>query len=167
MKRSKTGARRGAVIVGLCLFALVGCGKKEPGLASNGQVVARVGEEVVTVQELENEFRWANIPVDRQKDPAIVKQVLGELVLRKYLLQQALNAKLDREPGVLLDILRSRAQVLATAYVSRAVAAKPISQSEVDRYIASNPHKFAGRQLITADQIIFGLAVRQGSLGNR
>ncbi len=153
--KSRAGACCVVVILFLSTIVLFGCGKKEQGAVANGQVVARVGDEVVTIQELENEFRWANIPADRQKDPAIVKQVLGELVLRKYLLQQALNAKLDREPGVLLDILRSRAQVLATAYVSRAVAAKPITQSEVDRYISNNSLKFANRQLITADQISF------------
>jgi len=63
--------------------------------------------EDVTTQELENEFRLVNVPPDKQKDPALVKQVLGELVLRKYLLQQALAAKLDREPSVLLDLLRA------------------------------------------------------------
>ena len=33
---------------------------------------------------------------------------VGEIVVRKYLLQQAMTAKLDREPGVLLDLLRAR-----------------------------------------------------------
>jgi EpsD family peptidyl-prolyl cis-trans isomerase len=142
-------------VLGFCATALLGCGKKDQGTASSGQIVAHVGDEVVTTQELENEFRLANIPADKQKDPAVVKQVLGELVLRKYLLQQALNAKLDREPGVLLELLRARTQVLATAYLSRAVSATPITQAEVDRYIASNPLKFADRQLLATEQIIF------------
>jgi len=142
--------------VGLCAIALAGCGKKDQAAtAPRGQVVARVGDEVVTIQELENEFRWANIPAEKQKDPAIVKQVLSELVLRKYLLQQAINAKLDREPGVLLDLLRARAQVLATAFISRTVSAKPITQTEVDRYIANNPLKFANRQMLMSEQIVF------------
>ncbi len=153
--KTLTGACRLTVVLGLCALALVGCGKKEQGAASKGQVVAHVGDEVVTTQELENEFRLANVPPNRQKDPALVKQVLGELVLRKYLLQQALNAKLDREPGVLLDLLRARTQVLATAYLSREVGAKPITQVEVDKYIASNPLKFANRQLLASEQIVF------------
>jgi len=142
--------------VGLCAIALAGCGKRDQAATSaRGQVVARVGDEVVTTLELENEFRWANIPAEKQKDPAIVKQVLSELVLRKYLLQQAVNAKLDREPGVLLDLLRARAQVLATAYVSRAIGAKPITQAEVDRYIANNPLKFANRKMLMSEQVVF------------
>ena len=154
--RSKRLAYRVIGAMGLCAVALAGCGKKDQvATAPRGQVVARVGDEVVTTQELENEFRWANIPAEKQKDPAIVKQVLSELVLRKYLLQQAINAKLDREPGVLLDLLRARAQVLANAYVSRAVGAKPITQAEVDRYIANNPLKFANRKMLMSEQIVF------------
>jgi EpsD family peptidyl-prolyl cis-trans isomerase len=78
-------------------------------------------------------------------------------VLRKYLAERAINAKLDREPSVLLDILRSREQVLANASVSRAVAAKPITQAEIDRYIADHPLKFANRRSFTADEVVFAL----------
>ena len=107
-----------AIAVGGLALLLVGCGKggdNQAG-ASKGQVVAHVGTDVITIPELENEFRLANIPADKQKQPEIVKRILGELVLRKYLVQQALAAKLDREPSVLLDILRAREQVLASAF---------------------------------------------------
>src|SRR5437763_9311341 len=60
---------RTIVVIGLCAMALAGCGKKDQGAAVSGQVVAHIGEEVVTKQELENEFRWANIPPEKQKDP--------------------------------------------------------------------------------------------------
>jgi EpsD family peptidyl-prolyl cis-trans isomerase len=146
---------RVATLIGLSGLALSGCGQKEQGTASQGQVVAHVGDNVVTTQELDNEFRLANVPAERQKDPAVVKQVLGELVLRKYLVQQALNSKLDREPGVLLDILRSRDLVLANASVAHAVAARPITQDDVTKYIASNPLKFANRQAVAVEQLIF------------
>jgi EpsD family peptidyl-prolyl cis-trans isomerase len=148
---------RVTTLIGLCGLALSGCGQKEQGAASQGQVVAHVGDNVVTTQELDNEFRLANISAEKQKDPAVVKQVLGELVLRKYLVQQALNSKLDREPGVLLDILRSRDLVLATAYVTHAVAAKPVTQDDVNKYIANNPLKFANRQAVAVEQIVFPL----------
>ena len=106
---------RAAAIVGCCGLMLAACGKKSGEQAGSGQVVAHVGDQVVTTQELENEFRWANVPVDKQKDPEVIKRVLSALVVRKYLLQQALAAKLDREPGVLLDLLRAREQVLENA----------------------------------------------------
>jgi EpsD family peptidyl-prolyl cis-trans isomerase len=111
----------------------------------------------VTVQELETEFRWSNVPDDKRRDPEIVKRTLRELVARKYLLQQATAAKLDREPTVLLDLLRAREQVLANALLSRQVStrASAINQLDVDKYIANNPAKFANRQVVEVDQISF------------
>lgn len=147
-----------SVAVVICSAALLaGCGKKagEQATAPRGQVVAHVGNEVITNQELENEFRLANIPPDKQKDPEIVKQVLGQLVVRKYLLQQALNTKLDREPGVLLELLRAREQVLENAYLVRTVMSKPPTKVDIDRYIGNNPAKFANRKLLQVDQIAF------------
>jgi EpsD family peptidyl-prolyl cis-trans isomerase len=137
---------------------LAACGKKgDQAAASRGQLVAHVGDEVVTTQELDNEFRWANVPADKQKDPDLIKRVLSELVVRKYLLQQALAAKLDREPGVLLDLLRSREQVLENAYLTRTAASKAPGKADVDRYIADNPAKFAKRKLLSVEQIGFPL----------
>lgn len=137
----------------LCAIALVACGKKEQ--ASKGQVVARIGDQIITTSELDNELRSANVPTEKQKDPAVIRQVLSELVLRKYLVDRALNLKLDREPSVLLDILRSRDQVLASAATARVVAAQATTQADVGRYIAEHPSKFANRRMVTADQIVF------------
>src|SRR5260370_20998589 len=92
----------------LCGVVLSGCGKggDNQAAAPKGQVVAHIGNDVITTQELENEFRLDNIPADKQKDTETLKRVLGDLVARKYLVRQAIESKLDREPGVLLDNLR-------------------------------------------------------------
>jgi EpsD family peptidyl-prolyl cis-trans isomerase len=143
------------------MFGLTGCGKNGEGQggASNGQIVARVGDQVITTQELDTEFRWANIPNDKRQNPEIVKRVLGELVTRKYLLQQALAAKLYREPSVLLDMLRSREQVLANAYANREVTTKitALTKVDIDKFIANNPAKFSDQQTFHVDQISFAL----------
>jgi EpsD family peptidyl-prolyl cis-trans isomerase len=144
--------------LGCCAFILAGCGKKnseQPAASKGGQVVARIADQVITTQELENEFRLANVLPDKQKDPALIKRVLGELVLRKYLLVRALNAKLDREPVVLLDLLRAREQVLEGAYLMRTVASKAPSKEDIDKFIASNPAKFSGRKVLSVEQIVF------------
>ena len=150
---------RSLVVLPIVAAALVSCGKKSEDQAStpNSQVVARVADQVVTVQELETELRWSNVPDDKRRDPEIVKRTLRELVARKYLLQQATAAKLDREPTVLLDLLRAREQVLANALLSRQVStrASATNQLDVDKYIANNPAKFANRQVVEVDQISF------------
>src|ERR1700712_650441 len=59
---------------------LAGCGQKsgDQAGAAKGQVVAHVGDEVITTQELDNEFRLSNIPPDKQKDPEFIKRVLND-----------------------------------------------------------------------------------------
>src|SRR5882762_184328 len=152
---------RSSLLLAACGLALAGCGKKTDVTteAPKSQVVAKIGNEVVTVQELDNEFRLGNVSVEKRKDPDLIKRVLGELVTRKYLVQKAVETKLDREPTVLLDILRSRELVLANALASRDVTTKSssISKSDIDNYIANNPTKFANRQLLSVEQISFPL----------
>jgi EpsD family peptidyl-prolyl cis-trans isomerase len=151
------GAFRVIAVVGTFGVLILGCSKKieEKTEAPNSQIVARLGNDVITTQELDNEFRVDHVPIDKRKDPTVVKQVLSELVTRKYLVRQALDAKLDREPTVLLDMLRAREIVLANAAGSRTVTAKTatIGKPEIDEYIAKNPLKFANRQLVAIEQI--------------
>lgn len=150
--------RTGAILT-LCSVVMLGCSKKieEKTEAPKSQVVARLGDQVITTQELDNEFRIANVPTDRRKDPAAVRQVLGDLVTRKYLVRQALDGKFDREPTVLLDMLRAREIVLANAVASRDVAAKSsaITKSDIDGYVVGHPLKFANRQIVNIEQITF------------
>jgi EpsD family peptidyl-prolyl cis-trans isomerase len=150
-------ATRTALLIGLAGLFTASCGKDEGGQqagAPKGQVIAHVGKDDVTIQELENEFRWAQIPPDK-RDDAVVKRILGDLTQRKYLVQQAVAAKLDREPGVLLNMIRAREQLLASAYVQRDVSSKStaIGKADADKYINSHPLMFDKRQLLTVDKV--------------
>jgi EpsD family peptidyl-prolyl cis-trans isomerase len=135
---------------------LAGCGKKQEAQAVVGQVIAHVGPDDVTQQELDNELRLANVPADKRSDE-IVKAALSRVVGRKYLTQQAIAAKLDREPTVHLDILRSRENVLAVAFLQRDLSTKmsSISKNEVDGYVQSHPTQFAKREALQIEQISF------------
>jgi len=135
---------------------LAGCGRKQETQAVVGQVIAHVGPDDITQQELDNELRLANVPADKRSD-AIVKAALSRIVDRKYLVQQALAAKLDREPTVHLDLLRAREQILAGAFVQRDLSSKmsAVSNNEVADYIQGHPKKFEHRELFQVDQISF------------
>jgi len=159
MSRQFPGERNfgcGSVISVLAVTLLAaGCSKKESEQgAVAGQVIAHVGADAITAQELENEFRLANVPTDKRSD-AVTKHFLNEIVVRKYLVQQAIAAKLDREPTVHLDIMRSREQVLASAIVQRDLSdkASSIGKSEIDQFIVAHPSQFAKRKLLYIDQI--------------
>ena len=121
-----------------------------------GQVIAHVGPDDITQQELDNELRLAGVAQDKRTDP-IVKAALSRVVERKYLMQQALAAKLDREPTVHLDIFRSREQILAGAFAQRDLSSKmsTISKNEIDSYMQAHPKQFAQRTLFQIEQISF------------
>lgn len=135
---------------------LAGCGKKQETQAVVGQVIAHVGPDDVTQQELDNELRLANVPADKRSDE-VVKGALTRVVERKYLVQQALAAKLDREPTVHLDLLRAREQILAGAFVQRDLSAKmsSVSKNEIDTYVQGHPKQFDQRELFQIEQISF------------
>jgi EpsD family peptidyl-prolyl cis-trans isomerase len=159
---------RGLGVCAIASLVLLGCSKKTDGTSatSNSQIVARVGDQVVSAQELDTELRWNNIAADRKRDDAVVKRVLGELVARKYLVQKALEAKLDREPTVLLDILRSREQVLAKAFAMREVSrqASAIGVADTEKYISDHPLKFAKRKILAVDHVSFPMGSMDQSL---
>jgi EpsD family peptidyl-prolyl cis-trans isomerase len=151
--------RRRIAAIGCGLAAavlLAGCGKKQDAQAVVGQVITHVGPDDITQQELDNELRLAGIPADKRSD-AVVKAALTHVIERKYLVQQALAGKLDREPTVHLDILRSREQILAGAFVQRDLSSKmsTISKNEIDSYIQAHPKQFDQRELFQIEQISF------------
>jgi EpsD family peptidyl-prolyl cis-trans isomerase len=137
-------------------LAAAGCGGKsnQDSAAPPGQVIAHVGATDVTIQELENELRLANISVAKPSDD-VTKRILGELVARKYLVQQAVEAKLDREAPVYLAILRSREQVLAGAALQQHLAPKllPIDNQMLWGYRADHPSQFSEREMLTIEKI--------------
>jgi EpsD family peptidyl-prolyl cis-trans isomerase len=161
-RTNRSALLRASFLVTIAGLFLASC-SKNPEVETEGpksQIVAKIGDQVITIQELDNEFRLSNVQGDMRKDPATIKRVLGEMVTRKYLVKQALDAKLDREPTVLLDILRSKELVLASAVVSRDVTTKTasISKGDIDNYIANNPLKFAGRNVLSVEEISVPLA---------
>ncbi len=155
--RTKGRWRVAATVLALAAaIALAGCGKKQESQAFTGQVIAHIGPDDVTQQELDNEFRLANIPADKRTD-AVTKALLTRILERKYLVQQAMAAKLDREPTVHLDLLRSREQILAGAFVQRDLGSKvtSIANNEIDNYIHGHPDNFEKRQIFNIEQITF------------
>ena len=82
-------------------------------------------------------------------------------------MQQAVAAKLDREPTVHLDLLRSREQILAGAFVQRDLSSKmsAVAKNEIDSYVQGHPKQFDQRELFQVDQISFASAEGRGGPG--
>ncbi len=114
------------VLVALCGLALVGCSKSNEQSADGAktQIVAHVGKEVVTTQELDNEFRLANVPTDKRKDPAAIKQVLGDLVKSSAITKADSDSYIADNPSKFADrqVLSREQVILPLSATSQTVA---------------------------------------------
>ena len=68
----------------------------------------------------------------------------------ELLVQKAVEAGLDRDPGVMRELDESRRRILANAWLARALAARGEERaSEVRAFYAANPALFAERRIYT------------------
>jgi EpsD family peptidyl-prolyl cis-trans isomerase len=139
-----------------CAAATALAGYSKGAEAVVDKVIAHVGLDEVTQQEVDNELRLAKVPPDK-RDEQTLKAILSQVIARKYMVRHALAAKLDQEPQVSLDLLRSREQVLAGAYAQHGLAVKTsaIAKADIDGYIQAHPAQFAKRQLFQIEQVSF------------
>lgn len=142
------------LLPGMLCMTLVACGNDRP----SGQVVATVNGQEITASELQLEL--GELAGDAEPGSDAQRAVLRALVARRQLVAEARARRLDTSPDGRLA--RERAKDLALVEFLRqdiAGTAPVPSLAELDRYVAAQPETFAGRQLVTADQII----VRDGN----
>jgi EpsD family peptidyl-prolyl cis-trans isomerase len=135
----------------LLAVLVAACGSKAE--QKPGQALASVNGEEITVMQLNDELTRANAPATQQE--AVRKQVLESLIDRQLLIGEAAKEKVDRDPRVVQAIERSRALILAQAYMQKRIGtpAKP-SAEEVDAYYSQNPQFFSQRKHFDMREII-------------
>jgi EpsD family peptidyl-prolyl cis-trans isomerase len=107
------------------------------------QLAARVNGAEISLREVRNAA------------PASVAQALEKVIDRELLVQQALAAKLDRDPQVMQSIENARRQLLAQAYLERAAsAAAGSTRDEVRAFYAENPALFAERRIYRLRELV-------------
>lgn len=121
-------------------FALTACG---PAAPPGGQVVARVNDREITIYQLNRvQLQATESTADRRH------VALDRLVRRELAVEQALAAKLDRDPEVMLRLEEARREALASAWADRTAAALlSADDGAAARYYASHPGLFAERRL--------------------
>ena len=162
-RKTGTAARViGAATTIAAVLLLAGCNHKASE-GSVGQVIGHIGTDDITQQEMLVEMQAHNVPADKQTDPTVIRKALADVATRKYLTQQAIAAKLDRQPATLLEILRARESVLAAKIVQREMFAKnsAFGNDAINGYIQSHSQQFTNRQMFTIDQISFPVSSKQ------
>jgi peptidyl-prolyl cis-trans isomerase C len=151
-----SAAAAGIAFACCAMLVLTGCGdeKKKAEKTPAGQVIARIAGEEVTIHELNTERRYVNVPANI-KDEDLSRGLMEALVDRKILDKRAIDAGLDRQPNVLLELRRAREQVLAQAYLQQQAATRtPVAKRDVEKFVAENPRMFADQRLLYFDQVI-------------
>jgi len=141
---------RSVSIVALASFSLTvaGCQKK-----AEGQVVAIVNGEEITLTELNAEITDLNVPASADKE-VVRSRVLQRMVDRRLLVQAAKESGLDRDPEYLTQERRMREQLLVNMYGRKTMdTVKVPDTATIDRYIAERPNAFAGRKRYVLDQL--------------
>ena len=129
---------------------LSACGHK-----AEGQTVAVVNGEEITLSELNFELGLANVPSGADK--AVVRaQVLQTLIDRRLLADQAKKEGVETTPDFVNRKRRSEEDLLISLLSAKRLntVAVPTAR-ETDAYIASRPGMFANRQIWDLVQVQF------------
>ncbi|MEY3703428.1 MAG: hypothetical protein RLZZ561_1048 [Pseudomonadota bacterium] len=146
----------GLILLGL-VTSLAACNAQGSDNIPAGQTIARVDGQDVTIHELNAELKGVQLPSgDARK--AVEQQALQRIIDRRILAGLARDRKLDKSPEFVL--LKERAEESVLVDLLRqdiAGQTKRPTQVEARNYVNANPSLFAGRTLLTLDQIVFPL----------
>lgn len=143
-----------AVLLAVVIVA-AGCGESKDKSAS--QTAAKVNGDEVTVHQINAELQRATagrLPQGADSEAA-GKRILEGLIDQTLLVQQAKEAKLDRDPQVLQVLESARRQILAQAYIDRQAAAAPPTQDEIKKFYADNPDLFERHRVYAFREFLF------------
>lgn len=141
-----------SVLLLLAASALAGCGEKKGG-APSGQVAANVGGQEITTSDVRLEM--GGIANDPQAAAAAQPAALQAVVNRKLLAAEAKRRGIDKTPVSAMQLARAQDLALIQMLQQSIVAGvpKPTAQ-EANIYVQQNPASFAGRKLVSVDQIL-------------
>lgn len=151
------GSSRLALRPGLSLAAaiaaavlLAGCDKQP-----EGQVVAVLNGDEITLQELNTELGNVELPEGAASDEAR-NQALDNIINRRLLVGVAKEQGIDDSPEFVIRRRQLEEALLVQMLAQR--TARPMKQptsQEVSEFIAGNPQMFANRSILLLDQIRF------------
>jgi EpsD family peptidyl-prolyl cis-trans isomerase len=141
----------GALLLGTALV-LVGCDKGDAKKPAT-QIAAKVNGEEISVHQINGLMARAQAAPEQTRQ--VSAQLLEHIIDQELLVQKARDAKLDRDPQVMQAIEGAKRQILAQAYVDRAVSASlKASADEAKAFYAENPALFQQRRLYRLHELI-------------
>lgn len=148
----------------LLIALLSGCGGEDkPG--KDGQVVAKVNGDEVTVHQLNYELGFLGQAATQNTEQA-ARQTLEQLVNQQLIVQKAITEKIDRDPRVMQALERAKRQVLVQAYMSKVAGSDsaPPGKQEVSDYYSKHPELFAERRIYQISEILLDKSIPAAEL---
>ncbi len=141
-----------AILAASLFLATSGCGRK-----AEGQVLAVVNGDEVTVDELNAEIKVTPLPPTMDKKLAH-RYILQQIVERKLLAQTAIDQGFDRDPAYIIEQRRMNEDLLVEMFAKKAADAISVPDTKtVDAFIAANPIMFEQRTRYALSQLTFDL----------
>ena len=148
-----------AAAVACITLALTGC-NHEP----TGQVVAVVGKDEITLQEINAEIGNAQLPKGvNSKD--VQQLALQRIVERKLLANVARDRDLDKTPEFLIREHQLGDALLVQQLGEQAGRSIRVpDEAALDKFIADHPATFANREILQLDQMRFAMPAEPDKL---
>lgn len=129
---------------------------------AEGQTVAVVNGEEITVPDLNFALELAKVPDTADKNAAR-SQVLQQLVDRRLLAEQARKEGIDKTPEFLNRERRADEDLLISMLANKRLnTAQLPSDREVQNYITTHPEMFGSRETWALDQLVFNVPADNG-----
>jgi EpsD family peptidyl-prolyl cis-trans isomerase len=144
------------LLIAMLAVPATGCEKAAADRPA-AQPVAKVNGTKISIQQIRAAPAYAGAgPAYAGAGPAPADAgALEKVIDRELLVQQALAAKLDRDPQVVQSIENARRQLLAQAYLERAAsAASGSTRDEVRAFYEENPALFAERRVYRLRELV-------------
>ncbi len=134
-------------------MGLYSCGKPDIRQTTS-RIAARVNGEEVSIHQIDSVFaRNSNMTPERAGRAAVLAR--ERIIDQELLVQEALEAKLNRDAEVAQAIERARRQILAQAYIERTVSsASQASAAEISHFYEENPALFEQRRIYRVLELV-------------
>jgi peptidyl-prolyl cis-trans isomerase C len=144
------------VLLGAGLLAGCKSGSKTKGSGSTGQgeVVARIGDQVITTGDLEAHInRQPAFARARYSTPEKKKELLDNLVRFEVMAREAKQRGYDNDPDVQRAVKQEMIRQLVTKEIETPLSPEAIAETDVARYYEKNKAEFAKPEEVRVSQI--------------
>ena len=138
-------------VCSLSAIGILGLGGCEQRLGDNGQVLARVNGDEISVHQVNYALKYSR---QRNNSAGASQEILDTMISRQLAVQEAMSMGLDRNPDVMMRLEEARLETLASAYAAEvARRLPPVTDGDVANFYRDNPALFAQRRIYRLREI--------------